>query len=301
MVSVTGRKDLLERLARGSLLLDGAMGTELFKAGLREGETPEGWLTSNPAAVRAVHASYDAAGSEAIYTCTFGANRVKLKRAGLADKAAELNRKAVEIARSAMKNARWLIGSMGPTGEMLEPYGELEEAAALEAFAEQARALVEAGVDAIVAETFSDPGEIAIAVKAARSAGDVAVLGTMTFEGAAKGSRTMMGTTPEKAAEAMLSAGADAVGANCGTGPADLVDVIKRMRKVFPDAKLIAKPNAGMPVSSGGRTVYPLSPDDFALQMRALRAEGASILGGCCGTTPLHVAGIRSLISEKGS
>jgi 5-methyltetrahydrofolate--homocysteine methyltransferase len=279
------RESFLARLSLGTLVLDGGMGTELMKRGLKQGESPENWILNNPDPIRAVHASYDAAGSEALYTCTFGANRVKLGKIGMAERAVEINAKAVEITRSARKNAKWLIGSMGPTGELLEPYGDMEEETARAAFAEQAKALVGAGVDAIVAETFSDPNEITLAIKAARAAGDVGVLATMTFE---KG-RTMMGTTPEKAAEAMLSAGADAVGANCGTGPAELVEVIKRMRAAFPKAILIAKPNAGMPVLEGGRTVYPLSPDDFGKQVKILRDLGVTVVGGCCGTNSEHI------------
>jgi len=286
---MANRGNFLARLSLGTLVLDGGMGTELMKRGLKQGESPENWILNNPDPIKAVHASYDAAGSEALYTCTFGANRVKLGKIGLAERAVEINISAVEIARSARKNSRYLVGSMGPTGELLEPYGDMEEDAAREAFAEQAKALAGAGVDAIVAETFSDPNEIAIAIKAARDAGDVAVLATMTFE---KG-RTMMGATPEKAAEVMLSAGADAVGANCGTGPAELVEVIKRMRAAFPKAILIAKPNAGMPVLEGGRTVYPLNPDDFGKQVKILRDLGVTVVGGCCGTNPEHIVALR--------
>jgi 5-methyltetrahydrofolate--homocysteine methyltransferase len=283
------RESFVKRLTEGPLVLDGGMGTELMKRGLKQGESPENWVLNNPDPIRAVHASYDAAGSEALYTCTFGANRVKLGKIGMADRAIEINFSAVEIARSARKNSKYLVGSMGPTGELLEPYGDLEEDAASAAFAEQAKALAGARVDAIVAETFSDSNEIAIAIKAARAAGDVGVLATMTFE---KG-RTMMGATPEKAAEVMLSAGADAVGANCGTGPAELGEVIKKMHAAFPKAVLIAKPNAGMPVLKDGRTVYPLSPEEFGKQVKVLRDLGVTVAGGCCGTNPEHIVALR--------
>jgi len=288
--SLMANRDIfLARLAQGALVLDGGMGTELMKRGLKQGESPENWILNNPDPIRAVHASYDAAGSEALYTCTFGANRVKLGKIGMAERAVEINTKAVEIARSARKNSKYLVGSIGPTGELLEPYGDMEEGTASEAFAEQAKALAVAGVDAIVAETFSDPNEIALAIKAARAAGDVGVMATMTFE---KG-RTMMGTTPEKAAEVMLSAGADAVGANCGTGPAELVEVIRKMRAAFPKAVLIAKPNAGMPVLEGSRTVYPLGAGEFGKQVKILRDLGVTVVGGCCGTNPDHIVALR--------
>lgn len=282
------RQDFLGRLARGPLVLDGAMGTELMRAGIAGGEASEAWLLSRPQAIAAVHAAYDAAGSEVLYTNTFGANRISLARHGLADRTAELNRLAVTLARGVATKARWIAGSMGPTGALLEPYGDLEEAAAAEAFAEQAAALVAGGADLLVVESHADVNEAALAVRAARAAGPVAVLATMTFQDEAHGFRTLMGVTPEQAATALLDAGADAVGANCGEGPAVARAVIRRMRAAAPAAPLISKPNAG-----------PFATDHagFTEAQRGIRDDGAALLGGCCGTGPAHLALLAAAIT----
>ena len=279
-----------ERIASGILLLDGSMGRELMRRGVVRDEPPESVLLTKPDAVRAVHQGHVEAGAEAIYTNTLGASRVRLGKAGLGERTAEVNRTAVEIARSAKPG--FVLGSVGPTGELLEPYGDMDPDEALATFKEQAETLVKAKVDGIVVETFSDLKEALLAVKAARDAGAAAVLATMTFEGERQQYRTVMGTTPEQAVEALREAGADAVGANCGGDTPGMVKVIERMRAADPEAKLVAKPNAGAPMTVDGKTVYPMGPEEFAEIGAKLRDAGASLVGGCCGTTAGHIAAL---------
>ena len=274
-------------------MLDGGMGTELMRAGALGDGPSEALLLSRPDAVRAVHAGYVGAGAEAVYTNTFGANRVKLSKSGLGDQTGEFNRVAVDILRST--SPVFALGSMSSTGELLEPYGDMDPDEALATFKEQAETLVKAKVDGIVVETFSDLKEALLAVKAARDAGAAAVLATMTFEGERQQYRTVMGTTPEQAVEALREAGADAVGANCGGDTPGMVKVIERMRAADPEAKLVAKPNAGAPMTVDGKTVYPMGPEEFAEIGAKLRDAGASLVGGCCGTTAGH---IRALVER---
>lgn len=285
------RSEFRERIARDVLVLDGAMGTELMKAGLPQGHLPEEWLYSKAEAISAVNGGYARAGSDAVYACTFGANRINLGKHGLGDKVAEVNRLGVAIARKAAPG-KMVFGSIGPIGEMLEPYGDIPVDEAREAFAGQVAALMASGVDALVSETNTNLEEAVLAVSAARSAGDFAVLASMAFEGADKGYRTVMGTTPEQAVEALLAAGADAIGVNCGLGGVNALEVVKRMSRAHPGAVIMAKPNAGLPAFEDGRLVYATKPDDFAREGLLLRDSGARILGGCCGTTPAHLAAL---------
>jgi len=289
------RAEFRNRVTRGPVLLDGGIGTELMKRGLVAGTVPEIWLESNPDAVRDLHRCYAAAGAEALYTNSFGANAIKLSHPGLSAKAAFFNRLAASLARESLGTASWVVGSMGPTGGMLEPYGDLEEEPVRAAFTEQARALKEAGADVLVVETFTDLNEALLALAGALAAGGIPVIASMSFEGEAQGYRTMMGVTPEKAVEELSKAGADAVGANCGKGVADVVEVIRRMRKTAPSVVLSAKPNAGIPEMRDGKMFYPLDGASFAGQAVPLLDLGVSLLGGCCGTGPEHIRALKAL------
>ena len=292
------REELRKRISEGILVLDGAMGTELMRAGLPQGIIPEEWVLEKPEMIGAVNAGYAGAGSDAVYSCTFGANRINLTRHGLAGKVAEVNRAGVAIARKAAGAGRHVFGSVGPIGELLEPYGDIPEEDARVAFREQVEALVSAGVDALVSESNTCLPEAVLAVTAARAAGNIAIIATMTFEGADKAYRTVMGTTPEQAAEELLKAGADAVGVNCGRGGADALEVIRRMRSAHPGVILVAKPNAGLPTLVGGKLNYATGPGDFAREGLALRDAGARILGGCCGTTPAHLKALVNALKD---
>ncbi len=272
------------------ILADGAMGTMLFSMGLEQGSAPEHWNFDHPDRVRKVHERYIAAGSRIILTNSFGGNRYRLDLDGLSDRAFEANRAAAQIARSAADGAGRAVvvaGSMGPTGGLFQPLGELRYAEAVEAFREQASGLAEGGVDVFWIETMSDLQEVRAAVEGARQAReDMPVTATMTFDTAG---HTMMGVSPEVAMRSLLELGLLAVGANCGNGVEEIQDVIEKMHAVDRSFPLIAKANAGIPTLEQGRPVYKATPDSMAKYALAVRAGGARIIGGCCGSTADHL------------
>ncbi len=280
---------------RRPLLADGATGTMLQSMGLPVGEPPERWTLENPEAVRSLARQYAEAGSQIVYTNTFGANRIRLKRFGLDNRVSELNILAVQLAREGVQQASrpasvppsFVVASIGPTGELLEPFGDLLPEEARDAFAEQATALMEAGVDAFVCETFSDLTEALVCLQAVRSVAKVPVIVSMSFE---ESGRTMMGVSPEEAVSRLLDAGAFAVGANCSIGPEVVERAVRAMKSVRPDAFLLAKPNAGKPQLVEGKTVYPVNPEEMATFAVKMKELGVAIVGGCCGTTPAHIA-----------
>jgi 5-methyltetrahydrofolate--homocysteine methyltransferase len=278
------------------LAADGAWGTELAGRGLAPGEAPERWNSERPDDVRAVAESYAAAGSDVILTNTFGGTGVKLTRAGLASRAGEFNLAGAELSVKAAAGRALVFGSVGPCGELLEPYGEMDPAAAQASFAEQIRWLAEGGVDGIVIETMADLNEAKVALAAAKESCRLPVVVCMTFEKGPLGLATMMGVRPEHAAKALAEAGADLVGANCGAGIAQMVEVTRELRAATK-LPLWIKPNAGKPELVEGKTVYRETPAEFAARVGELVAAGAAVLGGCCGTTPEH---IRLLAAEVG-
>ncbi len=273
------------------VLADGAMGTMLFEAGLQFGDPPEVWNMSHPEQVRAIHRGYLESGSRIILTNTFGGSRFRLSMHNLQAKAPDLNRTAAVILRAEVEAAgtgALAAGDIGPSGEIMAPLGTLEHADAVEGFAEQAAALVAGGVDVIWIETMSALEEIGAAFEGVRRASaDIPVITTMTFD--TRG-RTMMGVTPEQAYKFLTGLGAAAVGGNCGNGPDELLAVVQRMRAVAsPDAVLVAKSNAGMPKLVHGKAVYECPPREMADYSREVRAAGARIIGGCCGSSPAHL------------
>jgi len=288
---------LLERLlASAPVVLDGAWGTELQARGLALGECPDAWNLSHPDRVEAVARAYVEAGSDVILTNTFRSNRIALADTGLAARAREMSRAGVEISRRAAAGRVRIFASMGPSGKLLAA-GDVDERALREAFAEQALALAEGGADAIVVETMSDPAEAAIAVRAARETG-LPVVACMTFDSGAEGDRTMMGTTVEAAMHALVEAGADVIGANCGQGIDGFVALCKRIRAAS-DRPIWIKANAGLPELEGERVVYRTTPEVFALSVAPLVEAGASFVGGCCGTSPAFVTAIRSALARS--
>lgn len=283
-------RGLLERLRAGEILVaDGATGTLLQQRGLGRGECPEEWNVSHPEVVASVARDYAAAGSDLVYTNTFGGNRLRLAAYGLEGRVEELNRRGAEIARKAVGNEVFVVGSMGPTGEFLEPLGTHTFAEMVEIFAEQAQALAEGGVDAIVVETFSALEEIKAAAQGVKESTGLPLLGSMSFD---PNGRTSFGVRPEQAVAALVEAGAEVVGANCGGGPAELEPVAEKMRTANPDLLLLVKPNAGLPRLVRGEVYYPLTPAEMGEYARRFAALGVNILGGCCGTTPEHIAAI---------
>jgi 5-methyltetrahydrofolate--homocysteine methyltransferase len=285
--------DRLARLLaeRPVLLADGATGTNYFEIGLASGEPPEAWLTEHPDKVADLHRHFVEAGSDIILSNSFGANRYRLKLHNLQDQTRELNRLAASIARKvADESGRDVVvgGSIGPTGELFAPLGALTMDEAVEAFAEQAKGLKEGGADVAWIETMSAPEEMEAAARGAVEAGLPYVL-TASFDTAG---RTMMGMTPQALAElvARLPEPPLAFGANCGIGPGDLVASVLQMNEAAPEAALIAKGNCGIPQLVGDKVHYGGTPELMAEYASLARAAGARIFGGCCGTSPAHLA-----------
>lgn len=280
---------------RGVLLFDGGIGTQLQLRGLPVGESPEKWNLENPDAVKAVHQAYMSAGADFVTTNSFGGSPFKLKSSGLEDKAREINYIAAAIAKEAVDGSNTRVaGSVGPTGAMLL-MGDISEEQMLEGFALQVEALKEGGADVIIIETMSDLDEASVALKAARQACKLPVIVSMTFEPGAQGFRTMMGVDIETAATRLTREGADVLGTNCGVGIDNAVEIVKELRR-STKLPLLAEPNAGLPQLKDGQTIYMESPEMMAERLPALIAAGASIVGGCCGTTPEHTALFRERI-----
>ncbi len=283
----------LAMLADGQpVVADGAMGTLLMAAGLTPGEAPESWnlRADTRDRVRAVHDAYIRAGARIVLTNTFGGSPVRLRTHGLADRSGELNRAAAGIAREAAGRHGIVAGSMGPLGELLAPFGTIESHDARAAFAVQAKGLADGGVDAIWIETMASLEEATAAVDAVRQvAPGLPIVVTMTFD---SHGRTMMGTTPAAAATTLSTLGVAAIGANCGNGPDEIETAIAAMRLAVPGAVLVAKGNAGVPRLEGGVPVWDMTPDGAARHAVRVRALGAAVVGGCCGTTPAHIAAI---------
>lgn len=284
--------------AKGILLSDGGWGSELIARGLQVGECPERWNLERPEPVLEVARSYADAGCDLITTNTFGGSRIQLGKHGLADRAAEINEKGAAISREAMGPTRHVNASIGPCGEILM-MGAVSEDDLYEAFREQAVAFERGGADACLVETMMDLQEALIAIRAAREHTGLSVVCTMTFNNAGAGVyNTMMGVTPEAMVEAALGAGAEVVGTNCTLGPAEMVELVRRIRAAAgPDVPVMVQPNAGQPVTVDGALQYPQTPADVAQHVPALLEAGANIIGGCCGTGPAHIAAMREAIA----
>ena len=267
------------------LICDGAMGTTLSAAGHSSGRSLELMNVDEPDLVRAAHQAYVDAGADAIETNTFQGNRVALAAHGLGDRAAEINRAAAKLARSVAGDRVFVAGSIGPTGRILEPYGEFDPEAARAAFEEQAQALAEGGVDFLVVETFTAAEEVVLAIGAAAATG-LPVAASMSFD---PNGRTAFGVLPKRAADEMAAAGASVVGANCGTvTPLEMVTILEQFRAAT-DLPLIAQPNAGRPERTESGVRFPAGPEEVAEATPGFRRAGATIIGGCCGTTPEHI------------
>jgi 5-methyltetrahydrofolate--homocysteine methyltransferase len=289
--------DLLELVDFRTVLGDGAMGTMLQAEGLGTGECPEVWNIEHSDRVEAIHHAYREAGSEYLTTNTFGANPIKLGRFGLEAKLADIVDRGVEAARRAGGDACMIAGSVGPTGAILEPYGDTPPEAMQDAFRRAAEALDRAGVDFLLVETMTDINEARIAVEAAKEVSSKPVAATMSFAKGAKGYRTVMGTSPEDAAKELAAAGARVVGTNCVGGMVEAAEIMKLM--VGPaGVPTIAQPNAGLPEMRGDTVVYPETPEAMANGLENLLATGVRIVGGCCGTTPDHIRALALLLGK---
>ncbi len=284
---------LLEILERRSVVLgDGAMGTMLHLAGLTNG-APERWNVERPDVVSSIHRGYLEAGSDFISTNTFGGTRNRLQLDELQDRVAELNEAGARLAREAA-GERLVAGSMGPTGELMEPLGTLTMDGAKNSFAEQARALKAGGVDFALIETMSALEEVQAAVEGAREA-DLPAVVTMSFD---THFRTMMGIKPATAVETISQWGVRVIGANCGNGPAEIERVMSEMSAAKPEGiVLMAKSNAGMPRWAGDRITYGGTPEIMEDYARRMREIGVRIIGACCGSTPEHIAHMRAALA----
>lgn len=282
------------------LITDGAMGTMLFAAGLQHGDPPELWNVDYPERVAEVHRSYLEAGAQILLTNTFGGSRYRLMLHKLEGRVHELNLAAAQLLRRVVNESgrkALVAGDIGPSGQVLEPYGELSFEQAREAFAEQAAALAAGGVDLMWVETMSDLNEVRAAVEGIRQVSrDIPLVTTMTFD--TRG-RTMMGVTPQQAIQSLASFGAVAAGGNCGNGPEEIIAVIEKMHALAPEATLVAKANAGIPELVGGRAVYRATPEVMAEYALAAYQAGARVIGACCGSTPAHIRAIAEALAER--
>jgi len=287
--------DLLNAVKERVVILDGAMGSELIRHGFRSESCPEEWNISHPEVITEIHREYLAAGADVIQTNTFGGSSAKLAHFGRQGAVAELNVAAARLARQARDETapdKLVAGDIGPTGKFLKPMGDLGPDELREVFLEQAAALVEGGVDLISIETMFDLAEACLAVEAARSvAGDLPVMACLTYGVTPRGYRTMMGVDPRRGCTALLDAGADVVGCNCSITGELMVELVAEIRAIT-DAPLLAEPNAGQPRLEEGTTVYDESPRHYAASGAAIVAQGANLIGGCCGTTPEHIAAL---------
>ena len=281
-----------------TLVLDGATGTNLQKRGLPIGTAPETWLFDNPGGISQLYSDFVQAGSDIILTCTFGGNRTRLGHANLAERITDVNRIAVELAKQVTAGKNVLVaGSLGPTGEMMQPFGTLGEDQAFEIYAEQAKILLEAGVDLLVIETQFDLSEAQAAVRAVRSLNsDIALVCSFSYD---RGVRTMMGVKPAQMAEIFNDMDVDALGVNCGKSLEDNLNVLTTLKE-NTNKPIWFKPNAGLPTSNeDGTTTYDVTPEMMANQVPAWIDAGARLIGGCCGTSPEHLAAIAEKVKGE--
>ncbi|HET6823160.1 MAG TPA: bifunctional homocysteine S-methyltransferase/methylenetetrahydrofolate reductase [Anaerolineales bacterium] len=293
--------NVLERLSTEIILADGAMGTMLHAHGIGFDKCFDELNLTHPSAVAEIHRAYIEAGAQLVITNTFGANRFKLAKHGLEDHVVQINQASVDLAKrvvAASFKEVLVAGDVGPLGVRIAPFGRVQPEQARAAFAEQIQALAEAGADLIVIETFSDLYEIREAIRAAKEVGvshnsPLPIVASVTFT---RDDRTVLGDDPMKVARALRDEGADVIGVNCSGGPAQLSRILKQMHQAVPNGKFWVKPNAGWPEQVGGRIMYPADADYFGEYALSFREMGACIVGGCCGTTPQHIAVMRKAL-----
>jgi methionine synthase I (cobalamin-dependent)/5,10-methylenetetrahydrofolate reductase len=292
------RHPFLERLDQGALLADGAMGTQLYARGVPFDQCFDALNLTRPDLVRQIHLDYIASGAELIETNTFGANRFKLAQHALAHRLSDINRAGAALAREtadASGRPVFVAGSMGPIGRPMAPLGAISPEEVRDAYAEQAAALVEGGCDVLILETFTDLAELLEAVRGVREATDIPLIAQMTFT---QEGRTLLGHDPAEIVQALQALPVDVVGANCSVGSLGILQVVQRMAAAAPRAYLSAMPNAGFPAYVGGRYIYVSTPAYMAGHARQMADLGVRIIGGCCGTTPEHIAAMREALTS---
>jgi 5-methyltetrahydrofolate--homocysteine methyltransferase len=293
------RPTLLEAIKTRVLLGDGAMGTQMQRAGLESGGCGEAWALDHPERILAIQRGYVEAGSDILLTCTFGASRIMLNRHGEGNRTVDINKAAVAVAREALGNHGYVLGDIGPFGGLMEPLGDIRREDVDRAFREQARALMEGGADGIIIETQTALEELELAIAAAHEVGAPAIIGSVAFDRMVdvEDVRTMMGVSPEQAAEFMVAHGCHILGLNCGT----LIDMkmaanIVRRYHAISGLPVMAQPNAGQPVLENMQVLYKETPDEMAAGLPELLAAGVRIVGGCCGSTPDHIRRFRQIL-----
>lgn len=290
---------ILELLKEKKLLLDGGFGTELIKRGFPQGACPESWNEEKPDVVQEIHKNYYDACSDAVLTNSFGGTTIKLKSYNLENRCYDLNRAAAEIANEVKPEGRYLGGSMGPTGKFLKPHGEYSEQEFEEAYAEQARGLTDGGADFLLIETQYDLIEALCALRGARKTSDLPIFLTMTFNHHPKGFFTLMGNSVDQFLESMEREGVPVVGSNCTLNSEEMVDLVKIMREKT-SLPLIAQANAGKPsLSEEGEVAYSQGMEDYLRFIPQIIANGADIIGGCCGTNPDYIAQMSKIIKAS--
>lgn len=283
-------------LAERTLLLDGSTGTQLMDRGLPSGHCAELWNVERPTDVEDIARTYFAAGSDAVLTNTFCGSAIQLAAHGIDNRTYDLNRAGAECAVAVRPEGKFVFASIGPTGVFMTPVGPHTEADITAAYADQVSGVRDAGVDAIVLETFTDLQEITCAIRVVREETDLPYICSMTFDKSPRGYHTMMGVSIAQAADALTAAGALAVGSNCGNGFANMCEIAAEFRACSAGLRILAKPNAGMPELRDGQTVYTETPEDFAAQAPALLATHPALIGGCCGTTADHVRALHAVL-----
>jgi 5-methyltetrahydrofolate--homocysteine methyltransferase len=280
---------------RSVLLADGATGTNYQNMGIEPGIAPEEWVVDEPAKVQELHRRFADSGSEIVLTCSFGGSSLRLADEALHGRAIEVNRRAAELAREAVGDGVLVAGSLGPTGHLAEPLGPLTRDLAVSTYAEQARALADGGVDLLVLETFFSLDEGLWALEGIKSASDLPLVVSYSFD---QGTKTMMGLTPTQVVEAFAPLGIAAIGANCGKSLADTDLIVDELVAAADGLPLWVKPNAGVPRMVGDAVIYDAGPDDLAAHVLGYVERGARIVGGCCGSTPEHIAAIAGVLGR---
>jgi 5-methyltetrahydrofolate--homocysteine methyltransferase len=290
---------IVDVLKTGKILVsDGAWGTYLFAKGMGIGECPDAWSINRFDDVADIARSYSDAGADMVETNSFGANKFKLSHYGLEGKVSEINEAAARASRKGAPD-RHVIASVGPTGKMLVMSKDVTKDDFYNVFKEQVMALERGGADAVCIETMNDIEEAVCAIKAAKENTGLEIISTFTFERNSKGKFwTMMGLSPANAAREALAAGADIVGTNCGNGMERMIEIVREMKESCPDAYILVHANAGLPENVDGRDIFPETPEMMAGYVPALIASGVNIVGGCCGTTPAHIAAIKKAVEE---
>jgi 5-methyltetrahydrofolate--homocysteine methyltransferase len=296
------RKPLLETLQDRTLLGDGAMGTQLQIAGIKAGGCGEFWNLDQPEKVHEIQSRYSGSGSDCLISNTFGGSRFTLRRHGHAEQAYEINKAGAEVARQALGEEGWVLGDVGPFGDFLVPLGETTEEELFDILSQQIRGLLDGGSDAILLETQTAIEEITVGIRAAKALNAPCVIASFAFDKVVDGYRTMMGISPADVVDQLDGLGVDIFAANCGTGLdiTDYVQVVEQYRAAT-DKPIMAQPNAGQPSMKVGRVIYLETPEKMAGHVPDLVAAGASIVGGCCGTTPEHIALFRQKLDRLSS